>query len=109
VLSKNHDELGFRDDTLTPIQRRLVYPMLIEAVRCLELGIVDQPWAVDLAMVLGTGFAPHRGGPLHMIDAIGRDTFTSNLIQLRSLHGGRFSTPHFTYGAARMVDDCQTY
>jgi 3-hydroxyacyl-CoA dehydrogenase/enoyl-CoA hydratase/3-hydroxybutyryl-CoA epimerase len=109
ALPNKNDELGFRDDTLTPIQRRLVYPMLIEAVRCLELGIVDQPWAVDLAMVLGTGFAPHRGGPLHMIDAIGRDTFTSNLIQLRSLHGARFSTPQFTYDAARMVDDYQTY
>lgn len=108
-LPKKDDEVGFSDDTLSPIQRRLVYPMLIEAVRCLELGIVDYPWAVDLAMVLGTGFAPHRGGPLHMIDAIGRDTFTENLVQLRSLHGARFSMPQFTYDAARMNDDCQTY
>lgn len=87
--------LGFHDDTLTAIQRRLVYPMLIEAVRCLELGIVDHPWAVDLAMVLGTGFAPHRGGPLHMIDAMGRDVFLTNLAQLRALHGNRFATPRF--------------
>jgi len=84
---------GFAADTLTPIQRRLVYPMLIESVRCLELGIVDHGWAVDLAMVLGTGFAPHRGGPLHMIDAMGRETFMNNLARLESIHGGRFAAP----------------
>ncbi len=80
-------------DSLTPIQRRLVYPMLIEAVRCLELGIVAQGWAIDLAMVLGTGFAPHRGGPLHLIGAIGRDTLLANLAHLETLHGGRFAAP----------------
>lgn len=100
---------GFVDDTLTPIQRRLVYPMLIEAVRCLELGIVEHAWAVDLAMILGTGFAPHRGGPLHLIDAIGRETFQTNLARLRQEHGERFTTPRFVYEAARIVDDCQTY
>ena len=105
-----HDAgLEFRDDTLTPIQRRLVYPMLIEAVRCLELGIVEHAWAVDLAMVLGTGFAPHRGGPLHMIDAIGRDSFILNLAHLRSLHGGRFSTPQFVLGSEKLINDCPTF
>lgn len=84
---------GFTPDSLTPIQRRLVYPMLVESVRCLELGIVDHGWAVDLAMVLGTGFAPHRGGPLHMIDAMGRETFMNNLARLESTHGGRFAAP----------------
>jgi 3-hydroxyacyl-CoA dehydrogenase/enoyl-CoA hydratase/3-hydroxybutyryl-CoA epimerase len=84
---------GFTPDSLTPIQRRLVYPMLIESVRCLELGIVDHGWAVDLAMVLGTGFAPHRGGPLHMIDAMGRETFMNNLARLEAIHGGRFAAP----------------
>lgn len=107
-LNQN-DGVLFRDDTLTLIQRRLVYPMLTEAVRCLELGIVDHPWAVDLAMVLGTGFAPHRGGPLHMIDAMGKDTFASNLKVLQTLHGDRFSMPQFDYSAARKIDDCQTF
>jgi 3-hydroxyacyl-CoA dehydrogenase/enoyl-CoA hydratase/carnithine racemase len=108
--SNAHRRVGFelRDDSLTAIQRRLVYPMLIEAVRCLEIGIVSHAWAVDLAMVLGTGFAPHRGGPLHMIDAIGRETFMFNLEQLRIQHGSRFAVPSFVESDSKQITDYQT-
>lgn len=83
----------FLDDGLTSIQRRLVYPMLMESIRCLEEQVVDQPWAIDLAMVLGTGFAPHRGGPLHVVDQIGVDLLFSNAERLSEIHGPRFSSP----------------
>jgi 3-hydroxyacyl-CoA dehydrogenase/enoyl-CoA hydratase/3-hydroxybutyryl-CoA epimerase len=39
-----------------------------EAARCLDEGIVESAEAIDLAMVLGTGYAPFRGGPLHYAD-----------------------------------------
>jgi 3-hydroxyacyl-CoA dehydrogenase/enoyl-CoA hydratase/3-hydroxybutyryl-CoA epimerase len=83
----------FADDGLTAIQRRLVYPMLMESIRCLEENVVDQPWAIDLAMVLGTGFAPHRGGPLHVVDQIGPKMVMANAKQLSELLGDRFSPP----------------
>jgi 3-hydroxyacyl-CoA dehydrogenase/enoyl-CoA hydratase/3-hydroxybutyryl-CoA epimerase len=83
----------FLDDSLTPIQRRLIYPMLAEAVRCHEQHVVDQPWAIDLAVVLGTGFAPHRGGPLHLIDTIGAKRVAANLAALHAHFGDRFSVP----------------
>jgi 3-hydroxyacyl-CoA dehydrogenase/enoyl-CoA hydratase/carnithine racemase len=88
-------ELGseFLEDGLTNVQRRLVYAMLCEAVRCYEEGVVPHAWAIDLAMVLGTGFAPHRGGPLHTIDAIGLKTVAGNLSRLRNKLGDRFSPP----------------
>jgi 3-hydroxyacyl-CoA dehydrogenase/enoyl-CoA hydratase/carnithine racemase len=86
-------ECEFLDDGLTLIQRRLVYPMLAEAVRCHEEGIVKEPWAIDLAMVLGTGFAPQRGGPLHVIDAMGLKHVMGNLNLLRSELGDRFAPP----------------
>ena len=83
----------YLEDGLTTIQRRLVYPMLSEAVKCHEEGVVAEPWAIDLAMVLGTGFAPHRGGPLHLIDSIGVHQVMGNLRRLRSAHGTRFAPP----------------
>jgi 3-hydroxyacyl-CoA dehydrogenase len=83
----------FADDGLTEIQRRLVYPMLMESIRCLEEHVVDQPWAVDLAMVLGTGFAPHRGGPLRVVDQIGVEHLLTNANQMSEMHGPRFSPP----------------
>ena len=92
ATSKNRND-DYLSDGLTTIQRRLVYPMLAESVRCLEEGVVTAPWAIDLAMVLGTGFAPHRGGPLHVIDSIGIQSAIGNLRRLRSEHGQRFSPP----------------
>lgn len=83
----------FLDDGLTTIQRRLVYPMLAESIRCHEEKVVREPWAIDLAMVLGTGFAPHRGGPLHVTDAIGQRTVLGNLNRLRGKLGDRFTPP----------------
>jgi len=81
------------DDGLTPIQRRLVYPMLAEAVRCHSQGVVNEPWAIDLGMVLGTGFAPHRGGPLHVIDSLGVHQVMTNMRQLCNQLGSRFTPP----------------
>ena len=88
-------ELGnhFVNDGLTPIQRRLVYPMLVEAVKCHDEQVVEFPWAIDLAMVLGTGFAPQRGGPLHVIEQIGLKTVSENLSRMRSAFGQRFAPP----------------
>ncbi|TWU43771.1 Fatty acid oxidation complex subunit alpha [Novipirellula aureliae] len=83
----------FIKDGLTPIQRRLIYPMLVEAIRVKQEKVVQNDWAIDLAMVLGTGFAPHRGGPLQVINAIGQTTVLANLKLMQSIYGPRFSSP----------------
>ncbi|MCO8121137.1 3-hydroxyacyl-CoA dehydrogenase NAD-binding domain-containing protein [Stieleria sp. TO1_6] len=83
----------FLADGMTDIQRRLIYPMLAEAIRCDEESVVDHPWAIDLGMVLGTGFAPHRGGPLSVVDAIGAETVLENLNRLHKSYGERFAPP----------------
>jgi 3-hydroxyacyl-CoA dehydrogenase/enoyl-CoA hydratase/3-hydroxybutyryl-CoA epimerase len=38
--------------------------MVNEAARCVEENVVESPEDADYGMILGTGFAPHRGGPL---------------------------------------------
>jgi len=53
------------------IQERMVFLMINEAARCLEEQIVAEPADVDFAMILGTGFAPFRGGPLRYADSVG--------------------------------------
>ncbi|MGE4619035.1 MAG: 3-hydroxyacyl-CoA dehydrogenase NAD-binding domain-containing protein, partial [Planctomycetota bacterium] len=49
----------------------LLDPMVDEAARCLEEGVVDDPGYLDLAMIMGTGFPPHLGGPLRAADSAG--------------------------------------
>lgn len=48
--------------TRTEVLQRLVYPLVDEACRCLDEGIVASEAEVDLAMVMGTGFPPFHGG-----------------------------------------------
>jgi 3-hydroxyacyl-CoA dehydrogenase/enoyl-CoA hydratase/3-hydroxybutyryl-CoA epimerase len=51
-------------------QSRMVLLMINEAARCLEEQIAAEPADIDFAMVMGTGFAPFRGGPLRFADAL---------------------------------------
>lgn len=48
------------------IRDRLTLRLINEAAKCLEEGVVTEAWMIDLAMVLGTGFAPFTGGPLSL-------------------------------------------
>lgn len=72
------------------LQERLVYPVVNEAARALDEGIAAGPEWVDLAMVLGTGFAPFRGGPLRYADRVGLPAIVSRLRELAAEHGPRF-------------------
>jgi 3-hydroxyacyl-CoA dehydrogenase/enoyl-CoA hydratase/3-hydroxybutyryl-CoA epimerase/3-hydroxyacyl-CoA dehydrogenase/enoyl-CoA hydratase/3-hydroxybutyryl-CoA epimerase/enoyl-CoA isomerase len=68
---------------------RLILPMLLEATRALDDGIVFGPHDLDLALILGIGFPPFRGGLLFWADQLGADAVASRLQKLVAL-GKRF-------------------
>jgi len=72
------------------LQRRMVLLMVNEAARCLEEKIVESANDVDFAMVMGTGFAPFRGGPLRHADSVGVAKIAEELTALAST-----ASPHF--------------
>ena len=53
------------------LARRLVFLMVNEAARCVEEKVVNSPEDADYGMILGTGFAPFRGGPLRYAEHYG--------------------------------------
>ena len=57
------------------IVARMMVPMCIETVRCLEENIVDSAVAADMGLIWGLGFPPFRGGALRYIDSLGADEF----------------------------------
>jgi 3-hydroxyacyl-CoA dehydrogenase/enoyl-CoA hydratase/3-hydroxybutyryl-CoA epimerase len=53
------------------LANRLMFLMVNEAARCIEEKVVESPEDADYGMILGTGFAPHRGGPLRFAEHFG--------------------------------------
>lgn len=72
---------------------RCVYLMVAEAARCLEETIVRSPGELDLAMVMGIGFPPFRGGLLRHADEVGLSTVVDGLRKWRDRFGSRFEPP----------------
>jgi 3-hydroxyacyl-CoA dehydrogenase/enoyl-CoA hydratase/3-hydroxybutyryl-CoA epimerase len=57
--------------TAEELIHRLIFLMVNEAARCVEERVVDSPEDADYGMILGTGFAPFRGGPLRFVEHFG--------------------------------------
>jgi 3-hydroxyacyl-CoA dehydrogenase / enoyl-CoA hydratase / 3-hydroxybutyryl-CoA epimerase len=64
------------------LARRLVLLMVNEAARCVEERVVDSPADADYGMILGTGFAPFRGGPLRFAEHLGLKKVVKELERL---------------------------
>jgi 3-hydroxyacyl-CoA dehydrogenase/enoyl-CoA hydratase/3-hydroxybutyryl-CoA epimerase len=73
------------------LQERMVLAMVNEASYCLEEAVVRQARDVDIAMVMGTGFPPFRGGLLRHADSVGVPVIVDRLSRLAGAHGERFS------------------
>ena len=72
------------------IRDRCLLIMVNEAARCVEEGVIDRPALLDLAMVMGTGFPPQRGGLLHYANELGTRTVADRLTALSEHYGSRF-------------------
>jgi 3-hydroxyacyl-CoA dehydrogenase/enoyl-CoA hydratase/3-hydroxybutyryl-CoA epimerase len=68
--------------TADDLPNRLVFLMVNEAARCVEENVVDSPEDADYGMILGTGFAPFRGGPLRFAEHLGLKKVVDELERL---------------------------
>ena len=53
------------------LKKRLLYAQALDAVRCMEEGVLTNPEDGDVGGIFGLGFAPYTGGPLSLIDTVG--------------------------------------
>jgi 3-hydroxyacyl-CoA dehydrogenase / enoyl-CoA hydratase / 3-hydroxybutyryl-CoA epimerase len=72
------------------VVERMVLAMVNEASLILEEKIVASPGELDLAMIMGTGFPPFRGGLLRYADSLGIPYIVARLDELSSRVGARF-------------------
>ncbi|MBC7740616.1 MAG: enoyl-CoA hydratase/isomerase family protein [Bdellovibrionaceae bacterium] len=67
-------------------KERCVFAMVNECALALDQDkIVETPHEVDLAMIMGTGFPPFRGGLLKYADSVGADYIAQKLEQYSTL------------------------
>ncbi len=71
---------------------RMMMPMILEAAVCLQDGIAMTASEIDMALVLGTGFPRHHGGPLAYADAVGLRTVARKCEDLAHL-GAAYAAP----------------
>ena len=64
------------------LAKRLILLMVNEAARCVEEKVVGSPEDADYGMILGTGFAPFRGGPLRFAEHFGLKKVVDELERL---------------------------
>ena len=73
------------------IRQRTILPLLNEAVRCLEEGIIASPRDGDIGAIFGVGFPPFRGGPFRYLDTLGAAAVVRDLEALDARFPGRFT------------------
>lgn len=71
----------FSDEEIVAV---MMLPLCLEAVRCLEDGIVASAAEADMGLVYGIGFPPFRGGALRYIDSLG----VAEFVALADRHAG---------------------
>jgi 3-hydroxyacyl-CoA dehydrogenase/enoyl-CoA hydratase/3-hydroxybutyryl-CoA epimerase len=75
---------------LKALADRMVLPALNEAVACVRERIVADADLVDAGVIFGTGFAPHRGGPIETIRARGKQEWLRIMAENKAKYGLRF-------------------
>lgn len=70
---------------------RAMLIMINEAAKALEEGVVKDASQLDMAMIMGTGFPPFRGGLLKYADSLGIEKVHLSLIHLQEKCGDRFA------------------
>lgn len=79
-----------RQASRSELLQRLIYPLVDEAYRCLEEGLVKDEQDLDLGLVMGIGFPPFTGGITRFAAAEGMATIVGKLDELSRSMDARF-------------------
>jgi 3-hydroxyacyl-CoA dehydrogenase/enoyl-CoA hydratase/3-hydroxybutyryl-CoA epimerase len=103
-----HDKFPLADEQpdLRDVQDRLMFSQVLEAVRALEEGVLEDIREGDVGAILGWGFAPWSGGPFSWLDIIGAPYAAERCDQLTEKFGDRFKCPDLL---REMADKGQTF
>lgn len=82
LIKQARDEAGLPPLVLKSAQEVaefIFFPVVNEAARVIDEGVVDKPSDLDVATVMAMGFPPYRGGLVHWADHVGAATIAAKL------------------------------
>ncbi|MEM7733489.1 MAG: 3-hydroxyacyl-CoA dehydrogenase NAD-binding domain-containing protein [Pseudomonadota bacterium] len=91
-LAEQYPRAEEQPDLIT-VQHRLMFAQVLEAVRALEEGVLEDIREGDVGAILAWGFAPWSGGPFSWLDMIGAAYAAERCDELVEAYGPRFATP----------------
>ena len=78
---------------LAVLSERLLMRQALEALRCMNEGVVETAHDVNIGSIYGIGFPAWTGGACQYILGMGLDRFLARCAELAALHGDRFAPP----------------
>ena len=97
----NETQPEFKD-----IKNRLILSQVLEAIKALEEGVLEDIREGDVGAILGWGFAPWSGGPFGWVDIKGLRNVVEICNKLSLSEGDRFSAPKLL---VEMANNNQTF
>ncbi len=89
-------ELYYQSDVSLPeedMRDRLLFRQVIEALRCLETGVLRTVDDGNIGSIMGIGAPPWTGGLIQFVNTYGLDTFAARCAVLTERYGERFAAP----------------
>lgn len=86
-----YDEAYQIDDQ--DIKDRLHFRQVIEALKCLETGVLRSVADGNIGSIMGIGAPPHTGGHIQFVNTYGFDNFIARCAELSEKYGERFNCP----------------
>ncbi len=102
----SHAQLEAREVSLQERLDRCVYQLINEAAKCLDEEVIASAPYLDMAMIMGTGFPPFKGGPLAYADEVGLPKVYEKLLEFKEKYGIRFEPAE---GIARRAQSGETF
>jgi 3-hydroxyacyl-CoA dehydrogenase/enoyl-CoA hydratase/3-hydroxybutyryl-CoA epimerase len=83
------------------VRDRLLYVQALEAVRCMEEGVIASARDANIGSIQGIGFPRWTGGTLQYINSVGLQAFADRARELAARYGDRFEPPKLLLDRAR--------
>lgn len=96
-------DLYYDEDTYVSdqdIKDRLMFRQVIEALKCLETGVLRSAADGNIGSIMGIGAPAHTGGLIQFVNTYGFSAFITRCEELTSAFGDRFKCPDIVFARA---------